>query len=517
MFERYTEKARRVIFFARYEASQFGSPYIETEHMLLGVMREDKAFTHRHLRCQTKVELIRGQVEAATTVREKVSTSVDLPLSNECRRVLAYAAEEAERLSHKHIGTEHLALGLLREEKCFAAQLLKEHGVSLSTLREEVAHATPAGHTTLQATASSVLSRFTVDLTHAATDGKLHPLVGRENEIERLVHTLGRSDKSNPVLVGEPGVGKRTIVEGLVQRIANGDVPSLAENRILSLDLSLVVAGAKHSQQPAEFLNSIADELVLASATVIFFVDELHTLLAASGAHEVLSVLKPALQSESIQCIAAATPEEYRNAIQKALWLESCFRPIEVAPATEAEGIKVLLSIKDRYEKFHSVAYTEEAITCAVRHSDRHIKDRCLPDKAIDLIDDAGAYVKLHRTPVPEEVREARKRVKLALRKVEESVANHEFEKARFYSDEERKQRESLRELEKKHGVDESVVVWVTRESIEEALARWTGMSVESIRQEAPAADAGACASAVVDEKKMAPQRKKAGKKKDTP
>jgi ATP-dependent Clp protease ATP-binding subunit ClpC len=332
-----------------------------------------------------------------------------------------------------------------------------------------------------------------------------------------MVHVLGRSDKNNPVLVGEPGVGRRTIVEGLAQQIADGVAPSLAEDHIVSLDLSLVAAGAKHSQHPAEFLNTITNELLGASSSVIYFVDELHGLLASGAAHEVLSVLKPALQSGRIQCIAAATPEEYRNANQKAPWLESCFWPVEVAPATEEQSIQVLLRIKERYEKFHSVAYTEDAITYAVKYSDRHIKDRYLPEKAIDLIDDAGAYVKLHAPPAPEEVTEARKRVKFALRKVEETVANHEFEKARFYSDEERKQRDNLRELEKKHGIDESVVVRVTRDRIEEALARWTGMSVESIRQEAPPSDASAQPAVDAAEKKPAPTRKKPDKKKDTP
>jgi ATP-dependent Clp protease ATP-binding subunit ClpC len=517
MFERYTEKARRVIFFARYEASQFGSPYIETEHMLLGVLREDRGFTLRFVHGQSGVEAIRAHIDSATTKGKKVSTSVDLPLSNECKRVLAYAAEEAERLAHKYIETQHLALGLLREEKCFAAQLLKEHGVQLSALRKDAAQATQAGDTKLQADAPSGLSPFIADLNQTAVDKQLHRLVGRENEIQRLVHVLGRSDKNNPVLVGEPGVGKRTIVAGLAQRIAEGEAPSLAEDRVLSLDLSLLVAGTKHSQRPAEFLNDIAGELLAASANVIFFVDELHALLASNGAHEVLSVLKPALQSGRIQCIAAATPEEYRNANQKALWLESCFWPVEVAPATEEEAIQILLRIKERYEKFHSVAYTEDAITSAVKYSNHHNKDRCLPEKAIDLIDDAGAYVKLHRAPAPEEIREARKRIKVIMQWIEKSVTNHEFEKARFYSDEESKLRANLHALEKKHGIDESVVEWVTRDRIEEALARWTGLSVEAISRESQVSDAGAQPASDVEKKKPASPRKKSAKKKDAP
>src|ERR1700759_184993 len=275
MFERYTEKARRVIFFARYEASQFGSPYIETEHLLLGLLREDKALANRFLRSHAAIESIRKQIEAHTTVREKVSTSVDLPLSHECKRVLAYGAEEAGRLNHKHIGTEHLLLGLLREEKCFAAEILHERGLRLSTIREELARSSQEKAQPQRGQReSSLLSEFSRDLTQAAMDSQLDPLVGREGELERVIQILCRRTKNNPVLIGEPGVGKTAIVEGLAQRIADGEVPSfLADKRILALDLSLIVAGTKYRGQFEERLKTIMKEL-MENQNCIIFIDE---------------------------------------------------------------------------------------------------------------------------------------------------------------------------------------------------------------------------------------------------
>jgi ATP-dependent Clp protease ATP-binding subunit ClpC len=492
MFERYTEKARRVIFFARYEASQFGSPYIETEHLLLGLLREDKALTNRFLRSHASVESIRKQIEGHTTIREKVSTSVDLPLSNECKRVLAYAAEEAERLSHKHIGTEHLLLGLLREEKCFAAEILTERGLRLPMIREELQKTTQEKVPTQQSSKGqrgeqSMLAEFSRDLTQSAMDQQLDPLVGRDSEVERVIQILCRRTKNNPVLIGEPGVGKTAIVEGLAQKIADGEVPSfLADKRVLALDLSLIVAGTKYRGQFEERLKTIMKEL-MESQNSIVFIDELHTLVgagSAEGSLDAANILKPALSRGEIQCIGATTPAEYRKSIEKDRSLERRFQAVKVPPPTEEDAIKIINGIKDKYEKFHAVSYTDEAINFSVSHSSRYIPDRFLPDKAIDLIDEAGARVKLRQTSLPEELTEVQKRIKFIVHRMENAIANHEFEKARFYSDEERKERENLRALRDKYHLDDSSAGIVTREDIEDVVSRWTGVPITSIKEE---------------------------------
>ena len=491
MFERYTEKARRVIFFARYEASQFGSPYIETEHLLLGLLREDKALTNRFLRSHASVESIRKQIEGHTTIREKVSTSVDLPLSNECKRVLAYAAEEAERLSHKHIGTEHLLLGLLREEKCFAAEILTERGLRLPMIREELQKTTqekaPQQQSGKQRAEQSMLAEFSRDLTQSAMDQQLDPLVGRDNEVDRVIQILCRRTKNNPVLIGEPGVGKTAIVEGLAQKIAEGEVPSfLADKRVLALDLSLIVAGTKYRGQFEERLKTIMKEL-MENQNSIVFIDELHTLVgagSAEGSLDAANILKPALSRGEIQCIGATTPAEYRKSIEKDRSLERRFQAVKVPPPNEEDAIKIIMGIKDKYEKFHAVSYTDEAINFSVSHSSRYIPDRFLPDKAIDLIDEAGARVKLRQTSLPEELTEVQKRIKFIVHRMENAIANHEFEKARFYSDEERKERENLRTLRDKYHLDDSSAGIVTREDIEDVVSRWTGVPITSIKEE---------------------------------
>ena len=464
MFERYTEKARRVIFFARYEASQFGAPAIEPEHLLLGLMREDKTLTGRFFpRAQVSIESIRKEIEGRTLLREKISTSVELPLAPETKHVLAYAHEESDRLQHRHIGTEHLLLGLLREERSMAAEILYERGLRLNAVRDEIARQSGADARTSQKKDTPHLVEFSRDLTEDAANDKLDPLIGREAEIERVVQILCRRTKNNPVLIGEPGVGKTAIVEGLAQRIVRGDVPSFLEHkRILSLDLSLIVAGTKYRGQFEERLKQIMRELV-ENPQYIVFIDELHTLVgagSAEGSLDAANILKPALSRGEIQCIGATTPAEFRKSIEKDRSLERRFQAVKVPPPSEAEAVSILDGVRERYESFHQVRYTDEALQAAVYQSHRYIPDRFLPDKAIDVIDEAGA------------------RVKLRVRREQGKLAdwNELNEWSRSYGD--------TSNLRMHHEEDALVAVEVTRDDVEDVIARWTGIPVNSLKEE---------------------------------
>ncbi|HEY9282033.1 MAG TPA: ATP-dependent Clp protease ATP-binding subunit [Pyrinomonadaceae bacterium] len=471
MFERYTEKARRVIFFARYEASQFGAPAIEPEHLLLGLMREDKTLTARFLaRAQASLEAIRKEIETRAPLREKISTSVELPLAPETKRVLAYAHEESDRLQHRHIGTEHLLLGLLREERSMAAEILYERGLRLVAVREEVARATGSDPRGSQKKDTPHLAEFSRDLTEDAANDKLDPLVGREGEIERVVQILCRRTKNNPVLIGEPGVGKTAIVEGLAQRIVRGDVPTFLENkRILSLDLSLIVAGTKYRGQFEERLKQIMRELV-ENPQYIVFIDELHTLVgagSAEGSLDAANILKPALSRGEIQCIGATTPAEFRKSIEKDRSLERRFQAVKVPPPSEAEAISILDGVRERYEAFHQVRYTEDAIEAAVYQSNRYIPDRFLPDKAIDVIDEAGARVKLRVRRDAGIGGDAGLAPPLADGRARPSYLLDSLSAARLQDEEEM-----------------ILSAAVTRDDVEEVIARWTGIPVTSLKEE---------------------------------
>ncbi len=335
---------------------------------------------------------------------------------------------------------------------------------------------------------TSLLAEFSRDLTQAATEGQLDPLVGRERELERVVQILCRRTKNNPVLIGEPGVGKTAIVEGLAQRIADGDVPLfLADKRILSLDLFPDCRRHQVSRTiRGTAIKTIMKEL-MDSQNSIVFIDELHTLVgagSAEGSLDAANILKPALSRGEIQCIGATTPGEYRKSVEKDRSLERRFQSVKVMAPDEEMAIRVLQGVRERYEKFHAVSYTDEAVQYAVYLSNRYIPDRFLPDKAIDLIDEAGARVKLRQAMLPEEVSEIQKKVKYNTHRMETAIANHEFEKARFYSEEERKEKESLRQLRERLKHDESSTGIVTREDIEEVVSRWTGVTVTSIKED---------------------------------
>jgi len=466
MFERYTEKARRVIFFARYEASQFGAPAIEPEHLLLGLMREDKTLTGRFFpRAQVSIESIRKEIEGRTLLREKISTSVELPLAPETKRVLAYAHEESDRLQHRHIGTEHLLLGLLREDRSMAAEILYERGLRLNAVRDEIARQSGADSRSSQKKDTPHLVEFSRDLTEDAANDKLDPLIGREAEIERVVQILCRRTKNNPVLIGEPGVGKTAIVEGLAQRIVRGEVPSFLENkRILSLDLSLIVAGTKYRGQFEERLKQIMRELV-ENPQYIVFIDELHTLVgagSAEGSLDAANILKPALSRGELQCIGATTPGEFRKSIEKDRSLERRFQAVKVPPPTEEEAVEILDGVRERYESFHQVRYTDEALEAAVYQSHRYIPDRFLPDKAIDVIDEAGA------------------RVKLRVRREQGNLSD--------WSQISEWSQEPGLSTGLGSGIDERdddalVSAEVTCDDIEEVIARWTGIPVTSLKE----------------------------------
>src|SRR6266513_2584716 len=413
MFERYTERARRVLFFARYEASQLGSISIETEHLLLGLIREGKGLTSRSFaRSHLSLENIRKEIEGRSVFREKVSTSVEIPFSAETKRVLQFAAEEADRLLHNYIGTEHLLLGILREERSVAASILMEKGMRLNTVREDIVQLLNEKTTLTRVKETPLLAEFSRDLTESAMKNQLDPLVGREHELERVQQVLCRRTKNNAVLIGEPGVGKTAIVEGLAQKIVYGDVPHfLADKRILALDISLIVAGTKYRGQFEERLKAIMKELT-DNPNIIVFIDELHTLVgagSAEGSLDAANILKPALSRGEIRCIGATTPAEYRKYIEKDRSLERRFQAIKVDPPGERETIDILLGVKDRYENFHHVEYTREAIEAAVYQSSRYITDRFLPDKAIDLVDEAGARAKLKEAGYSEEFGEINK------------------------------------------------------------------------------------------------------------
>jgi ATP-dependent Clp protease ATP-binding subunit ClpC len=488
MLEKFTEKAKRILFLARYEASQTGSKVIGTEHMLLGIIKEnEEATAELFSRSNINVDLLRAELEARGPSRERTSTSVEIPFSDEVKRVLSYAEEEAERLLHPSIGTEHLLLGLLREENSTAGRILNDKGMSLYMVREDLVNVLKKKTSPRKKKETPFLAEFARDFSGLAAKRAFDPLIGREAELERMIQVLSRRRKNNPVLIGEPGVGKTAIVEGLAVRIHEGEVPpSLVSKRILALDLSLIVAGTKYRGQFEERLKGIISELA-ANPDVIIFIDEIHSLIgagSAEGSLDAANILKPTLSRGEVQCIGATTPRDYHKHIEKDRALVRRFQPIKIIPSTEKETIDIIHGIKERYERFHQVRYTDEAIHAAVFQSSRYITDRFLPDKAIDVIDEAGARVKLRKKNSYIEIRCVEKEIDKSVEKMRSALSRKDFDAAVRYHDDEVAQRKRHDDLLQEYEGESQRILDVGRPDVEQVISRWTGVPLESVQGE---------------------------------
>ncbi|MGB5401937.1 MAG: ATP-dependent Clp protease ATP-binding subunit [Thermoanaerobaculia bacterium] len=486
MFEKYNEKARRALFFARYEASKLGSRVIESEHILLGILREgEESVTELFRRLKVKPEVLRKQIEGEKVFVERISSTAELPLSEESKKVLAYGSHEAESMLHPSVGSEHLLIGLLRVDGCLAMRTLTQHGLDLYSVREEVLAIAKEREATQQKEEQPFLAEYARDLTFLAAQGTFDPLIGRDSEVERIVQILSRRTKNNPILLGEPGVGKTAIVEGLAQRIVEGQVPlSLAQKKILALDLSLIVAGTKYRGQFEERLKGILGELK-DNQDVIVFIDEIHSLIgagSAEGSLDAANILKPALSRGEVSCVGATTLKEYRKYIEKDRSLLRRFQSIQIEPPNQEETLKILQGVKDRYEAFHKVHYTAGALQAAIYQSTRYIADRHQPDKAIDVIDEAGAKVKLRRVRDTQNVRRLEQEIGEVVKEMKSAISDKEFERAVYLREKEIELREDLEKLRTQ--TDEDSVLQVTKKDIEEVIASWTGIPVSSLQSE---------------------------------
>jgi len=454
MYERFTDRARKVMQLANQEAQRFNHEYIGTEHILLGLIKEGSGVAANVLKnLDIDLRKIRLEVEKLVQSGPDMVTMGKLPQTPRAKKVIEYSMEEARNLGHNYVGTEHILLGLLREQEGVAAQVLMNLGLKLEEVREEVlnllGHGMEGGEGSERAggmgggpggesqrgnkSKTPALDSFGRDLTELARQGKLDPVIGREKEIERTMQILGRRTKNNPVLLGEAGVGKTAIVEGFAQRVVEGNVPELLmDRRIVVLDLAMMVAGTKYRGQFEERIKAVMNEVRRAKNTILF-IDELHTLVGAGGAEGAIdasNVLKPALARGEIQCIGATTMDEYRKYIEKDAALARRFQEIIVEPSTKEEAVAILKGLRDRYEKHHHVRITDDAVASAVELSSRYISGRCLPDKAIDVIDESGARVHLKSMTRPPDLKEIDEEVEHLNKEKEEAVANQDFEKA---------------------------------------------------------------------------------------
>ncbi|HET6650462.1 MAG TPA: ATP-dependent Clp protease ATP-binding subunit [Candidatus Limnocylindria bacterium] len=493
-FDKFTDRARKVLTLAQDEAQRFNHNYIGTEHLLLGLVREGEGVAARVLenmnvelsKVRTAVEFIIGRGD-----RPVVG---EVGLTPRAKRVIELAIDEARRLGHNYIGTEHLLLGLVREGEGIAAGVLESLGVNLDKVRHQVIHvlsqsssSTPAQETK-RPSKTPTLDQLGINLTEAARSGDLDPVIGREKEIERVIQILSRRRKNNPALIGEPGVGKTAIAEGLAHRIVKGDVPeTLTDKRVLTLDIGSLVAGTKYRGEFEERLKKIIEELRSSSDSVLF-IDELHTLVgagAAEGAIDAANILKPPLARGELQCIGATTLDEYRKYIEKDSALERRFQPVMVDEPTVDEAVEILFGIRERFEEHHKVKISDEAVHAAVDLSVRYVADRALPDKAIDLIDEAGSRVRLRSSSAPAEIKAAQQALEEVTRQKDEAIAGQDYEAAARLRDEEAQGKEQIEALRAKWHEDQAKEVpVVTDEDIAQVVSMWTGIPVIRISAE---------------------------------
>ncbi len=490
MFNRFTERARKVIILAKEEARRFNHDYIGTEHILLGLVREGEGVAAAVLqKMGVSLENIRLEVEKLVQPGPTTQIIGDIPFTPRAKKALELAAEEARSLGHNYIGTEHLLLGLIREGEGIASQVLLNLGLDLNTVRSEVMEllgsALPSfgqGQGPQAKTKTPALDAFGRDLAALARENKLDPVIDRIPEIERVIQILSRRTKNNPVLLGEAGVGKTAIVEGLAQQIVAGNVPEVLRNkRIVVLDLALMVAGTKYRGQFEERIKAVMEE-IKRSQDVIIFIDELHTLVgagAAEGAIDASNILKPALSRGEMQCIGATTMDEYRKYIEKDAALERRFQTIMVEPPTVVQAVEILKGLRDRYEAHHRVTFKDEALEAAVKLSDRYISGRFLPDKAIDLMDEAGSRARLNVLIVPPDIKKLEGKVELLRKEKEVYIKSQDFEKAASLRDQERQARQELEQLNREWSqAKDKMRPELTEEDIAKIVAQWTGIPI---------------------------------------
>ncbi|MDQ2865802.1 MAG: ATP-dependent Clp protease ATP-binding subunit [Candidatus Eremiobacteraeota bacterium] len=494
MWEPFTERARRSIVLAQEEAQRLGNNYIGTEHILLGIISEGESLAAKVLESLgVNLAKVRQEVEAIVG-RGGQTVQQEMVFTPRAKRVIELAFEEARQLNHNYIGTEHLLLGLIREGEGVAARVLTNLGVdpakvrvqTTSLLGAEGQPPAPKGKSK-----TPTLDAYGRDLTQLARENKLDPVIGRNNEIERVIQILSRRTKNNPALIGEPGVGKTAIAEGLAQRVINGDIPEpLRDRRVITLDLAGLVAGTKYRGEFEERMKRVMDEIRSAAGEIVLFIDELHTLVgagAAEGAIDASNIIKPALARGELQCVGATTLNEFRKHIEKDSALERRFQPVMVGEPSAEEAVEILMGLRDRYEAHHKVQITDEALAAAVKLSDRYITDRFLPDKAVDLIDEASSRVRLRATLPPPEIRDIDAQLRRVITEKESVVKNQQFEKASSVRDREEKLRLDKARLEtqwqEKKAAQSDKPLKVTAEDIAYIVSSWTKIPVSRLAQ----------------------------------